>query len=420
MPVSRGSVNHRISEDLIAFGKTLLQPSSCKKPDNQARKQAEIVVARHFGMENTIFFPYARTCFHAILKGLEIGSGSEVLMTPFNISPMVHIVNQLGYKPIFIDINLQDFGPDYNSLDEALARKPACFLLTYLFGYIPNAELIAKLCTRYDVPLIEDISQSIGASLTGKMLGSFGRAAIYSASLTKYVDGYNGGFVLTNDAVLASSLQNFADTLTPPSPKRLRGIVLKTTIWNIALSRHVFNAFTYPLLVMLRTISRNTFDKLLGPSIKVNLDAPLPAYYFEDITSLQLKTIIKKLSSLDSLIHQRRSYAEKLLTAFKNNIKSELAISLPSINHADLPTYWQFVVEVGNTRIAQHLLFQNGIETGITNLPDLAELSGIEFRNAKQLKAKFIFIPLHRHLHTSDYARFYKCLSGSIPEINKL
>jgi dTDP-4-amino-4,6-dideoxygalactose transaminase len=158
-------------------------------------------------------------------------------------------------------------------------------------------------------------------------------------------------------------------------------------------------------------MARNTFDKLLGPSIKANFDAPLPAYYFEDITSLQLTSIMKKLLSLGGLIDQRRSYAEELHNALQNYTKGESAISCPPINRGDLPTYWQFVVRVGNTRIAQHLLFEDGVETGITNLPDLAELCGIELGNAKQLKAEFIFLPLHCHLRSSDYMRLLTSLN---------
>ena len=71
-------------------------------------------------------------------------------------------------------------------------------LITYLFGYVPDMEFICKLCNKYNVPLVEDISQNIGSKYKGKLLGKFGFASFYSASLTKYVDGYNGAFILLN------------------------------------------------------------------------------------------------------------------------------------------------------------------------------------------------------------------------------
>ena len=84
-------------------------------------------------------------------------------MTPFNIYPMLDVIKNLELKPTFIDINLEDFGPNYSELESSLSRKPYCFFLTYLFGYVPNMEYILNLCKKYDVILIEDISHSIGS-----------------------------------------------------------------------------------------------------------------------------------------------------------------------------------------------------------------------------------------------------------------
>jgi dTDP-4-amino-4,6-dideoxygalactose transaminase len=411
MPISRGSVNHRISEDLIAIGKTFLQASSCKRPQDPIRRQAEAIVSSYFGVKNTVFLPYARTCFYALLTCLRIPKGSEVLMTPFNISPMLHIVHVLGLKPAFVDINLQDFGPDYGRLIPALARKPACFLLTSLFGYVPDMKIIAELCRRYDVFLIEDISQTIGAVHSDTPLGTFGQAAIYSASMTKYVDGYNGAFILTNADDLAMSLRQFAQTLSSPSPRRLQAIAMRTALWNIALSRYGFRALTYPLLVALKVLARPVFNGLLGPSIKVNFSANLPASYFEDIANLQLQTIVAKLTVLQDLIEVRRSCALRLREAIAAENGNKPDSSSPYVNHDRTPTYWQFLVDVGNTQLAQDRLFKQGIETGITNLPDLAELCDIKLANAQRLKREFIFMPLHRHLRIADYRKMVSVLS---------
>ena len=77
-------------------------------------------------------------------------------MTPFNISPMVDVIDSLGFKPVFIDINLTDFGPNYEELEKYLKKTNIkCFLLTYLFGYVPDIELIDSLCRKHDVYLIE-------------------------------------------------------------------------------------------------------------------------------------------------------------------------------------------------------------------------------------------------------------------------
>ena len=124
MPVSRGSIHHTISEDVLALGKSYTQSDACKRPSSSLREKAENEIAQYFGSKHSILFPYARTCFYALLKSLDLPPGTEILMTPFNISPMLHIVHHLGLKPVFVDINLSDFGPNYDCLEDALAAKP--------------------------------------------------------------------------------------------------------------------------------------------------------------------------------------------------------------------------------------------------------------------------------------------------------
>lgn len=410
MAVSRGSIHHTILQDVIALGNSIIQPRSCSRPCTRSRKRAQSIIADYFQVKYSVLLPYARTCFYALLKSLDLPHGSEVLMTPFNISPMLHIVRHLGLKPVFIDINLSDFGPNYDCLEAALAAKPGCFLLTYLFGSIPDIQLISHLCKQYQVFLIEDISQGVGGVCDNQFIGTFGDAAIFSASITKYVDGYNGAFLLTNHDDVRRGIVKFSETLRTPSSSRIRSIIARTLIWNIALSRSVFNLLTFPLLSILRSFARDSFDKLLGPSINADFSKPLPSYYFEDISSIQVSTIVLQLDRLKVLLELRKECASRLFQALSPLGNIPLEASTPKIQSFVSSTFWQVAAFVGNTKEAQERLFPAGIETGITNLPDLASLCGVALVNAQSLKSQYIFIPLHPHLQASDYRAVIKLL----------
>ena len=410
MPTSRGSVHHTILQDLQAFGKSIFQPRSCSRPCRTSREHAQYIIANYFKVKYSVLFPYARTSLYALLKSLDLPPGSEVLMTPFNISPMLHIVRQLGLKPAFIDINLCDFGPNYDSLEAALAAKPGCFLLTYLFGSIPDIQLISHLCSQHQVFLIEDISQGIGGICDNQYLGTFGDAAIYSASITKYVDGYNGSFILTNNYDLSRSLMAFAATLTTPSSSRIRSIIMKTLIWNIALSRYAFNILTYPILAILRSLDRHRFDTLIGPSINSDFSKPLPSYYFEDISSIQVSTMILQLDKLKALLELRKECASRLFQVLSSRGSNSTKASTHKLPFLPFSTFWQFVAFADNTKEVQERFFAAGIETGITNLPDLASLCDVALANAQSLKSQYIFLPLHPHLKASDYRAIVKLL----------
>ena len=146
-------------------------------------------VRDRFGVPHVVPFPYARTCVHAVLEAMRLPPGSEVLLTPITIGPMLEVILSLGLRPVFVDIELDTFGPDLDDLARKLERRPGAFLLTYLFGYVPCVEKIIEACRAAATRVIEDVSHNIGATYSGRWLGTFGDAGVYSASLLKYVDG---------------------------------------------------------------------------------------------------------------------------------------------------------------------------------------------------------------------------------------
>lgn len=422
MAVSRGSVRHSLAEDLGAFAASLLRPGACgvrATPEEKTRLTE--AVARRFGASRAICFPYARTGVHAVLEAMRLPPGSEILMTPITIGPMLEVALSLGLRPVFVDIELDTFGPDPHDLARKLERRPAVFLLTYLFGYVPDVEAIMSACAASGTRVIEDISHDIGATFSGRPLGTFGAAGVHSASLLKYVDGYNGAFVITDDAVLGGALALAADRLTAPSSRRIRASITRTLFWNTALNRHVFTLATYPALACLKTLSPARFERLLGPSIMLKLDMPkLPDSYFEDVAGFQCRTMLRHLQRLDDVLESRRESARLATQAWLEVAGPRGAgCSAATTDPRAQPTYWQFVIAVRDVDRARDALFRHGVETGTTNLMDLAHASGVTLPNTRSLKERHIFVPLHRHLRQRDYARMFEVLrdAGQLPPV---
>jgi len=406
--VSRGVVRHTLKEDLCALAASIVSPTSCANAATQTEKyDLERAVSKRFSAINTVLFPYARTGVHAVLQAMHLPHGAEVLLTPITIGPMLEVIVSLGLRPTFVDIELDTFGPDLKDLKNKLQSRPAVFLLTYLFGYVPNIEAVFSACADSGVPVIEDISHNIGATYAGKSLGTFGIAGVYSASLLKYVDGYNGAFVITNNETMGVELSEAASRLTLPSKERVQGSIKRTCLWNFALNRLVFNFATFPALAILKVLSPARFEALLGPTIALNLGlTKLPEYYFEDITGLQCRTILKHLHKLDDLIKVRRDAAQLASQAWLEVTKGrtesvELLKDVTWANH----TFWQFVIPVKNLDKARHTLFKSMVETSTTNLMDLAWSSGIKLPNAQRLKGFYLFLPLHERLSKKDYLK---------------
>ena len=409
MAISRGSIHHSVVDDLSALLQCYCNPrTNLNKPSSDIRLETIQSIESFFPSCQATLFPFARTAFYAVLRALSLPPGSSILLTPYNISPMKEIILALGYRPVFVDINLSDYGPIETDLAEQLAQQPGCFFLTYLFGYVPNIAKIATLCKRYNVPLIEDISQCIGAKYNGQLLGTFGLASIYSASLTKYVDAYNGAFALASDQHVIQRLQRFCNTeLSPPAQSRVQKIILKTTIWNIALTHPFFALCVMPLLRLVKFFNPVYFESLLGPSIKPSCDTNLPDYYFEDLSHIQCIKLKFYITALPKLL-KHRAFAAGLANRAYQNI---LGNSCKSSFHENVSkNWWQFVVEVENVAMARDILFRHGIETGTTNLPDLSMGTSFKLQNASLLKLKRLFVPLHSRLTLKDYESLFVLL----------
>jgi dTDP-4-amino-4,6-dideoxygalactose transaminase len=370
-------------------------------------------ICRKFGYDHVVLFPYARSAFHAILKALDLPEKSEILLTPITIGPMLEVILALGHKPVFVDIELETFCVDPVDLKKKLQRKPACFLLTYLFGYVPDIEAIAGTCQEAGTILIEDISHNIAASSNGKALGSFGAAAIYSASLLKYVDAYNGAFVATRDKLLAQRLELEVSKYREPDHRRIAKIIRTTTVWNICLRRIPFSLFVYPLLWLIKKLNREKFEQILGARIKFQPQEKLPDYYFEDIASIQCETIFAQLDKLDKLISSRIQNAKLAAEAGRSVLGRAVAPSLTETESKSLHTFWQFVVPVEDLSIARDVLFRSGVETGATNLMNLASVVGVDLPKAKTLKESYIFIPLHKYAKKLIYEKIFRSIKDS-------
>ena len=370
----------------------------------------EHTLQKNFPKTQVAYFPFARTGLHAILSNLNMPKGSKILMTPITIGPMVEVIKSLGYEVVFVDIETDTFGPCLKSLQEKLDAGASCFLLTYLFGYVPDIREIVRICRSSGSYVIEDISHNLGACFDSKPLGIWGDASVYSASLLKYVDGYNGAFTLTKTSSLGSSLKHYVYNLNQPDFRRVRKIVFKTLIWNFALNRWVFSFATWPALKILKLSSPVMFEKLLGPGISFKGSKRLPSFYFEKPTKLQAQTILRNLSKLQELLETRRQIAQRAIYALMQTCGCEARPDENFFHSSSLNTFWQFVVPVKSTEEARSLLFENNIETNTTNLRDLAFELGVVLPGARTLKERCILIPLQSYLIAQDYEKIFRIL----------
>jgi dTDP-4-amino-4,6-dideoxygalactose transaminase len=147
------------------------------------------------------------------LRGLDIGAGSTVVTVSHTAVATVAAIEMVGAVPLLIDIDPLHYTMDPAELVEVLDHPPQnlppirAVMPVHLYGQAADMAAILAACAQHGVAVIEDCSQSHGATLDGRKLGTFGDAAVFSLYPTKNLGALgDAGVVATRDAALADHI----------------------------------------------------------------------------------------------------------------------------------------------------------------------------------------------------------------------
>lgn len=143
---------------------------------------------------------------HLALTLLGVEAGDEVLASTFTFSATINPITYLGAKPILIDSELDTWNMSPALLEEAIIdrisnkKKPKAIILVHLYGMPAKMDEIIKIAEQYDIPIIEDAAEALGASYKGKALGTFGAFGILSFNGNKIITTSGGGALVSDDS----------------------------------------------------------------------------------------------------------------------------------------------------------------------------------------------------------------------------
>lgn len=133
----------------------------------------------------------------AVLRDL-YGPG-EVIVPPITWSSDISSVFAAGMTPVFVDVNLSNLAMDTEEVLSHITDKTRAVFLTHVLGLNGlSQKLLDELAAR-DIPLIEDVCESHGASIGGKKCGTFGLASNFSFYYAHHMSTIEGGMICTDD-----------------------------------------------------------------------------------------------------------------------------------------------------------------------------------------------------------------------------
>jgi dTDP-4-amino-4,6-dideoxygalactose transaminase len=133
------------------------------------------------------------------LMALDIGSGDEVITTPFTFFATGAAITRLGAKPVFVDIDRATYNIDAAKIPAAITSRTKAIMPVHLYGQCADMDPLLEISKSSGVPIIEDAAQAIGAEDRGRRAGSFGLAGTLSFYPTKNLGGAGDAGMITSN-----------------------------------------------------------------------------------------------------------------------------------------------------------------------------------------------------------------------------
>ena len=140
-----------------------------------------------------------------------IQPGDEVIGVAACFPATVNPIIQFGAVPVFVDVELGTYNIDASKIDAAISPKTKAIMLAHTLGNPFNLEVVTALCKKYNLWLIEDCCDALGATYNGKMVGTFGDIGTLSFYPAHHITMGEGGAVFTNNARLKQIAESFRD-----------------------------------------------------------------------------------------------------------------------------------------------------------------------------------------------------------------
>jgi len=170
-------------------------------------KALEAAVAEYSGCVGGVGVSSGTDALLASLMTLGIGSGDEVITTPYTFFATAGSIWRAGAKPVFVDIEPDTFNIDASKIAAAVTERTKAIMPVHLFGQVADMDPIMAIATQHNLVVIEDAAQAIGAAQNGVKAGAIGTVGCFSFFPSKNLGGMgDGGMVVSRDPALIERL----------------------------------------------------------------------------------------------------------------------------------------------------------------------------------------------------------------------
>ncbi|MBL7810787.1 MAG: DegT/DnrJ/EryC1/StrS family aminotransferase [Bacteroidetes bacterium] len=171
--------------------------------------ELEAAFCKLTGARHAVAVSNGTATLHLILHALGIGPGDEVIIPAFSYVATANVVELVGAKPVFVDVQPDTWNIDPAGIEAVIHSNTKAIIPVHEFGLSADLDPIRMICNKHNLFCIEDAACAAGATYNRVPLGKDSYAASFSLHPRKAITSGEGGMILTSDAELAARLRIF-------------------------------------------------------------------------------------------------------------------------------------------------------------------------------------------------------------------
>lgn len=256
-------------------------------------EEFEKEIASYVGVKGAVAVSSGTAAIHLALSLLNVQKGDIVFCSSLTFIASANPILYQGAEPVFIDSEPDTWNMSPIALEQALVdankknQLPKAVIIVNLYGQSAKMDELMSICEKYEVPIIEDAAESLGASYKGKKSGSFGQFGIFSFNGNKIITTSGGGMLVSNNVDALTKARFLATQARDPASHY----------------QHSEMGYNYRLSNVLAGIGRGQLEVL---DERVNRRREIYQAYFQELGGIPGVTFMPELDN---------SFSNRWLTA---------------------------------------------------------------------------------------------------------
>lgn len=266
----------------------------------------------YLGVKNIHYVTNGTIALQLVLAAFEINEG-EIITTPFSYVATISSILWERCKPVFVDIEPNNFMIDVNKIEAAITKNTKAIMAVHVFGYACDIDAIDNIANKYNLKVIYDAAHTFGSVYKGNALSSYGDISTLSFHATKLFHTIEGGACIVKDKSISDKLELIKRFGHNKDDHFLLGINGKQSEFHAAMGLAIFPYI--PNIIAKRKEISELYDTLLKghvqrPKVQENLQYNYAYYPVVFKSEKELLNVFSILSERD--IYPRRYFYPSL------------------------------------------------------------------------------------------------------------